>query len=107
MKGYQLLETIGIGMVVIGVLVWLTSKLIEDAVLPDAPHQFKIFEDREDMAMGIIKAIDSRKKLKENEVLFEVGEKIELKGSWFKVTGVSPSPTNEIILKGYPNYKSQ
>ena len=38
----------------------------------------------------------------EGEVLFTVGEDVEIKGCLFTVTGIDPDPENRISLKGKP-----
>ena len=53
-----------------------------------------------DMSTGKIRGLSSKDELKETEVLFEVGEEVEVKGCRFKVIGVYPDPANEITLKG-------
>lgn len=58
-----------------------------------------------DMSSGVIRALDNKDELKENEVLFEIGEEIEVKGCRFTVMAVYPDPANEITLKGLPKEK--
>lgn len=53
-----------------------------------------------DMSSGVIRSLSSKEDLKETEVLFELGEEVELKGCKFDVIAVYPEPANEIILKG-------
>lgn len=55
-----------------------------------------------DMSTGYIRALSSKSDLGENEVLFEIGEEIELKNCRFTVMAVYPYPANEITLKGIP-----
>lgn len=53
-----------------------------------------------DMSSGVIRSLLSKEDLKETEVLFELGEEVELKGCRFDVIAVYPEPANEIVLKG-------
>ena len=53
-----------------------------------------------DMSSGKIRSLSSVEDLKETEVLFVVGEEVELKGCKFDVMAVFPDPANEITLKG-------
>ncbi len=53
-----------------------------------------------DMSTGKIRSLSSVEDLKETEVLFVVGEEVELKGCKFDVIAVYPDPANEITLKG-------
>lgn len=55
-----------------------------------------------DPETGKIRALDSTDELKENEVLFSVGERVELKACQFEVTAIQADPTNEVTLKGIP-----
>jgi hypothetical protein len=53
-----------------------------------------------DMSSGVIRSLSSKEDLKETEVLFELGEEVELKGCKFDVIAVYPEPANEVVLKG-------
>lgn len=53
-----------------------------------------------DIGTGKIRSLLIKEELKETEVLFEIGEVVELKGCNFDVIAVYPDPANEITLKG-------
>ena len=55
-----------------------------------------------DMSTGVIRALSSKDELKETEVLFKIGEELEVKGCRFTVMAVYSYPANEITLKGLP-----
>ena len=60
-----------------------------------------------DIETGKIRALDSIDQLKEKEVLFEVGGKVNLAGCQFEVTEIKPDPVNQITLTGIPNTMAQ
>ena len=53
---------------------------------------------------GEIRALSSADELKENEVLFSIGEQVELKACKFEVTAID-TLLNQITLKGVPKDK--
>lgn len=53
-----------------------------------------------DMKTGVIRSLSSKEDLRETEVLFVIGEEVEVKGCKFDVIAVYPEPANEITLKG-------
>ena len=55
-----------------------------------------------DCSSGVIRALKSKDDLKENETLFCLGEKVEVKDCLFEVIAVYADPCNEITLKGLP-----
>ena len=58
-----------------------------------------------DISSGVIRALNSKDELKENWVLFEIGEEVEIKNCRFTIIAVYPDPANEIMLKGLPKEK--
>mgnify|MGYP001573328379 CR=1 FL=1 len=65
-----------------------------------------------DMSTGVIRSLSSKEELKETEVLFTLGEEVELKGCKFDVIAIYPEPANEITLKGkaqslYDKFKAE
>jgi len=53
-----------------------------------------------DMRSGNIRELSSVSELKEGEVLFQVGEKLEVKGCSFKIKEIYGQPFNQIVLEG-------
>ena len=58
------------------------------------------------MAMGIntgkFRALKPGEEAEVGEAEFGVGEKVEIKGCLFEVTGIDPDPENRMSLKGVP-----
>ena len=58
------------------------------------------------MAMGAttgkFRSLKSGENAEVGEVEFTAGEKVEIKGCLFEVTGIDPDPENRISLKGVP-----
>ena len=55
------------------------------------------------MDSGEIRPLAEGEQPRDNEVVFKVGEKIEVKGCLFEITQVFPNPDNELRLKGQPS----
>jgi len=53
-----------------------------------------------DMNSGQIRELVSVKELREGEALFEVNEKLKIKGCSFKIKEIFEGPLNEIVLQG-------
>ena len=53
-----------------------------------------------DMNSGQIRELVSVKELREGEALFEVNEKLKIKGYSFKIKEIFEGPLNEIVLQG-------
>ena len=49
---------------------------------------------------GLIRGLDNIADLLSNEVVFEIGEIVEIKGCRFEVRDIRPSPYNTILLEG-------
>lgn len=60
-----------------------------------------------DMSSGDIRELLSASELRDGEILFKVGEKLEIKGCSFKIKAIYGSPLNEIVLQGQPKILSE
>ena len=56
-----------------------------------------------DMSSGNIRELSSVSELKEGEVLFRVGDKLDIKGCAFRIKEIYGQPYNQIVLEGIPN----
>ncbi len=55
-----------------------------------------------DRDTGDIRELESASDAKENEVVFQAGELIMIKGCMFKVMRMHPNPENTLVLRGVP-----
>ncbi len=53
-----------------------------------------------DSSSGDIREISKEEEAKSTEVVFKLGEKVELKGCYFEVVSISPKPYNYVLLEG-------
>lgn len=56
-----------------------------------------------DMRSGNIRELASVTELRDGEILFKVGEKLELRGCSFRIKEIYGQPFNQIVLEGIPN----
>ena len=55
-----------------------------------------------DPGTGNIRELEKNEQPKENEVLFQSGDELEIKGCKFKILSVRPAPMNQMVLQGIP-----
>ena len=55
-----------------------------------------------DIKTGKIRALQAGEAANEGEVVFQVGEEVEIKGCLFEVADIAPDPDNKVVLTGKP-----